>query len=296
MASSRSTEVRLWWPLPLAVLVWLAIIWGVGFLLSISESEVVTPPPIEAHFIELPEAVRDQEPSPAPRKSPATESQPRPEPRPEPTQAVPKPIQPAAPLPRHSPPVRPKISPNAIEKTEKAKTLPEKEHVPPASDAAAPVDLSDYINQARARRQAAGLFDGNENTQSAASNPQPSEDDLRMARIKRNLQMPGTSGIFSITSIGPRYAQFTFRAWTTGISSPRRQEVITVDAGVDGDVERAIIRRMIQLIRQHYQEDFNWESYRLNRVVVLSARIGDSQGLEDFLMREFFGDMPPHAR
>ena len=50
-----------------------------------------------------------------------------------------------------------------------------------------------------------------------------------------------------------------------------------------------IIRRMIELIRKHFKGDFNWESHRLNRVIVLSARIDDNDGLEDFLMLEFFG-------
>jgi len=70
-----------------------------------------------------------------------------------------------------------------------------------------------------------------------------------------------------------------------------------VEAGPDGDVERAIIRKMIELIRQFHQEDFNWESQRLNRVIVLSARMRDNDGLEDFLMREFFINTPaPHRR
>lgn len=108
-----------------------------------------------------------------------------------------------------------------------------------------------------------------------------------MANVRRNLQTPGTSGIFQILRIGPRTAEFSFRAWTTGQSNPRLQ-YIQVDAGQGGDVERAIVRRMIQLIREYYKEDFNWESHRLNRVVVLSAREKDNKGLEDFLLREFF--------
>ena len=63
---------------------------------------------------------------------------------------------------------------------------------------------------------------------------------------------------------------------------------VEVEAGPDGDVERAIIRKMIELIRQYHQEDFNWESQRLNRIIVLSARQRDNEGLEDFLMKEFF--------
>ena len=38
-----------------------------------------------------------------------------------------------------------------------------------------------------------------------------------------------------------------------------------------------------------YSGDFRWESHRLGRIVILSARPEDSEGLEDFLIREFFG-------
>lgn len=290
---ARSAEIRLWWPLPLAALVWLALIWGVGFFLTAPEENVGTPPPpIEAHFIEFPEAERDQ--------TPTTESRQHAQAKIEDTQIAAKPAPaPAAqlkspPLPRHSPPERPKISPKSTEKIDTTKTLPEselaKKETPRASDSAAPTDLADFVNQSRARRQAAGIFDNHQNTQRPTTQSQPSEEDIRMARIKRNLQAPGTSGIFQITSIGPRYAQFTFRAWTTGVSTSNRRETVTVDAGLDGDVERAIIRRMIQLIRQHHKEDFNWESHRLNRVVVLSARVSDNEWLEEFLMREFFDE------
>ena len=110
---------------------------------------------------------------------------------------------------------------------------------------------------------------------------------VQSAQRRRNLQNPGTSGIFQILRIGPRTAEFSFRAWTTGQSNPRLQ-TIQVEAVPDGNVELAMVRRMIQLIREHYKEDFNWESHRLHRVVVLSAREKDSAGLEDFLMREFF--------
>ena len=55
----------------------------------------------------------------------------------------------------------------------------------------------------------------------------------------------------------------------------------------------AMVRRMIELIRTHYTGDFNWESHRLQRVVVLSARKEDQGELEDFLMREFFGTPLP---
>ncbi|MER0203064.1 MAG: hypothetical protein DU480_04230 [Nitrosomonas sp.] len=285
MASSRSREIRLWWPLPLAALVWVLIIWGLGFFLSMPEVEIDTPPPIAASFIDLSEDENATSSMPASAPSP-------PPPQPEkPKIEEPKPAPKSPPLPAQTPPSRPQTKPKAAEKPVKPKApIPAKEvaktKAPPQPPSDAPSDLSEYINQSKARRRAEGLFDTPDSAP-AATAKQLSADEIRMANIRRNLQNPGTSGIFQIIRIGPRTAEFSFRAWTTGQSNPRLQTV-HVEAGPDGNVELAIIRRMIQLIREHYKEDFNWESHRLHRVVVLSAREKDTAGLEEFLMREFF--------
>ena len=286
MASSRSREIRLWWPLPLAALVWLLLIWGLGFFLSIPEVEVETPPPIAASFIDLNETEDAKSSLPASSQSTPTPPQ-------EKAKAVDevKPAPKLPPLPAPSPPSRSQPKPKAAEKPNKpTPTQPTKDKAItktlPKAAPDAPTDLSDYINQAKARRRAEGFIDNDDMAANTAT-PQPSADEIRMANVRRNLQTPGTSGIFQILRIGPRTAEFSFRAWTTGQSNPRLQ-TIQVDAGPDGNVELAMIRRMIQLIREHYKEDFNWESHRLHRVVVLSAREKDSAGLEDFLMREFF--------
>lgn len=288
MASSRSTEIRLWWPLPLATLVWLLIIWGLGFFLSLPEEEPITPPPpIAASFIDLNETENAKNSLPAsPQSTPAPQQE-----KPNVVEEA-KPVQKLPPRPAQSPPLRLPPKPKAVEKPNKpTPTKPTKEKVItkdlPKAAPDAPTDLSDYINKNRARRRAEGIFDSQDSVAANSAAPQPSADEIRMANVRRNLQAPGTSGIFQILRIGPRTAEFSFRAWTSGQSNPRLQ-TIQVEAGPDGDVERAIIRRMIQLIREHYKEDFNWESHRLHRVVVLSARERDTTGLEDFLMREFF--------
>lgn len=286
MASSRSRDIRLWWPLPLATLVWLLIIWGVGFFLSMPEVKIENPPPVAASFIDIHEDENATSSMPAAAPSP-------PPPQPEQPKAAeePKPAPKTLPKPAPAPSTRPQTKPKAAEKPVKPKApIPAKEvaktKAPPEPPADAPADLSEYINQAKARRRAQGLFDTPDSAPAPAAK-QPSADEVRMANIRRNLQNPGTSGIFQIMRIGPRTAEFTFRAWTTGQSNPRLQ-TIQVQAGPDGNIELAIIRRMIQLIREHYKEDFNWESHRLHRVVVLSAREKDTAGLEEFLMREFF--------
>lgn len=286
MASSRSRDIRLWWPLPLATLVWLLIIWGLGFFLSMPEVKIETPPPVAASFIDIQEDenATSSMPAAAPSPPPPQLEQPK-------AAEEPKPAPKTLPKPAPAPSTRPQTKPKAAEKPVKPKTpIPAKEvaknKAPPEPPADAPADLSEYINQAKARRRAEGLFDTPDSAPAPATK-QPSADEVRMANIRRNLQNPGTSGIFQIMRIGPRTAEFTFRAWTTGQSNPRLQ-TIQVQAGPDGSIELAIIRRMIQLIREHYKEDFNWESHRLHRVVVLSAREKDTAGLEEFLMREFF--------
>jgi len=248
-------EIRFWWPMPLAAAIWLLIIWGFGLFLTSPKIEIVTPPSIEARFVELSESKLEQESLPSPRQIPRAQA---------------------------------KVQPKAIEKSPSES--------PPEPSPAPPTDLMAYINQARARRRAAGLPDGRENAEAMTPGRQPSEDEIRMANIKRNLQAPGTNGIFRIVRMGTRTAEFTFRGWTTDPSNSRL-ELIEVEAGPDGDVERAIVRRMIQLIRQYHEGNFNWESPRLGRVVVLSARMEENEGLEDFMMREFFGEsVRPYMR
>jgi hypothetical protein len=146
--------------------------------------------------------------------------------------------------------------------------------------------MMSYVNAARARRQAAENAEARE-AEAEGNGHVPTADEVRTANILRNLQSSGTNGIFQILNISVRTARFSFRAWTTDASNPRR-ETIEVDAGPAGNIELAVVRRMIELIRNYYQGDFNWESQRVGRVI-LSARKADTAQLEDFLMREFFG-------
>ncbi len=139
------------------------------------------------------------------------------------------------------------------------------------------MDMSEYLAQRRAQRlQEQGL-----------EPPPPTREEMRAAAIRRNLQ-GGTNGVFQILRINNRAATFVFRGWTSALSNVRR-ETFEVEASPETDVQLAVIRKMIEIIRRHYQADFNWESDRLGKVVVLSARPQDTAGLEAFMMREFFG-------
>jgi len=148
-------------------------------------------------------------------------------------------------------------------------------------------DMASYVKAMQAKRMDSESVAAQVNAEAAARERGPTEAQLRDERIKRNLKY-GTNGIFEITSMSARNATFAFRGWTNDYTSSRRQ-FYEVEASGGQDVRLLMIRRMIQLIREHYDGDFNWESHRLGRSVVQSARLEDNAGLEDFLMMEFFG-------
>ncbi len=125
----------------------------------------------------------------------------------------------------------------------------------------------------------------------AEGNPDngPSEDRRRNRAIAENMKFGGSNGIFEIKNIGLNSAQFNFKGWKNNNVSRAISENIDVSVPDGGDVKLAIIRKMIAIIRREYKGDFNWESRRLDRVIVMSARPEDNDGLESFLMKEFFG-------
>ena len=144
----------------------------------------------------------------------------------------------------------------------------------------------------RERRRSAEDAAAHANAEAQAAGGERSAKDVAMANIKRSLQSgrsDGARGVFQVLNTGVRSGRFVFRGWTPG-SRDTSQQTFEVDAGMNGDVERALVRKMIELIRKHYTGDFNWDSRQLGRVIVKSARIEDSAELEAFLMQEFFPD------
>ena len=171
-------------------------------------------------------------------------------------------------------------SPRAVEPP-----APEPEPVP-APVAPAPFDMAALIQANRERRrlaEAAAVRGG--------GGREPTANEGAQANLNRNLRSlarsDGTGGVFQIRRMGAQTAEFAFNGWNRARRGQWR-ELIEVQVGPDGDLQRAIVRRMIALIREHYTGNFQWESYRLDRVLVLSAAPEDNEGLEEFLLREFF--------
>jgi hypothetical protein len=208
------------------------------------------------------------------------------------TQLEPKPVKAKPPKP-----VKPKDTPVAVVKKSEVtvqknnqinKTIPQPEPPEVSSDPLPGEDMQAYVKRIqKAKLAKQGLSKQDVEAVVASNNPQ-SEGEKRDAKIKANLDLDGTNGIFEIRYLGPHNAQFSFKGWKNNINTARL-EIIDVNAPDGVDIKSALIKKMIEVIRRDYDGDFNWDSRRLDRVVSLSARVEDSEALETFMMSEFFG-------
>lgn len=227
--------------------------------------------------------------APVPAPTPAPQSRPQPAPPPPVAKQKPKPDRPVVkrePAPR-TPAVRPDAAPRRPSETPRIPSEPPvlaaPEKAPPAAD------MSEMIAAARARRRAQGIPSPDDMQRDETAQPQG--DEVARANVARSIAQArgrsGAGGVFQITQKGTREASFLFRGWDNDSRAGLR-EMVQVDAGPNGNVEDAIVRKMIEIIRKYQPADFNWNSKRLGRVVTLSARREDNAGLEDFLKKEFF--------
>ena len=90
-----------------------------------------------------------------------------------------------------------------------------------------------------------------------------------------------------ITRMTDDAAEFLFFGWNSAERRGKTQ-AYAVRLGDSGDMRVAVVRRMIAIIRDHERGDFRWQSWRLGRIVVLSARLEDGPFLENFMLQEFF--------
>ncbi len=95
-----------------------------------------------------------------------------------------------------------------------------------------------------------------------------------------------TGGIFQVNKTF-HSADVKFRGWNTNFRRQWLQE-IHVEQGAEPDIETAVVKEMIKVIRKEKTGDFPWESHRLGKVVIMSARKEDEKELIAFLLKEMF--------
>lgn len=168
---------------------------------------------------------------------------------------------------------------DVVEKTEPKKV---EKPAPPEMDMAAAIEAR------RAQRGAP----------SPSDSPAAESDDARANRIAAaniaaaNGRSKGddkneTGGVFSISNKTFHSADVKFRGWNPNFKR-RWLTSVTVEQGMEPDVETAIVKKMIELIRKEKTGDFDWDSHRLQRVVKMSARPEDTAALQAFLLKEMF--------
>jgi hypothetical protein len=202
-----------------------------------------------------------------------------------------------APAPARPPPLTSPSSPVAIAPPVERPPTPAPPVVAPEPPARTPppADLSAFIANRRRERG-----ESDPSTSQGATANAPESDIARRDRIvAQNLASVNTrdfgkgtrnsGGIFQITKLGSYDAEFTFFGWNKDINR-RASQRIEVLQGSNPDIQIAVVREMIKIIRRYENEDFTWESRRLGRNVTLSARAQDTHELETFMMREFFED------
>jgi hypothetical protein len=96
-------------------------------------------------------------------------------------------------------------------------------------------------------------------------------------------------GTFQVRSIGIERAELAFYGWNKFINRISLQ-VFEVPRGSNPSTQLAVVRKIIEIIREQENGTFLWESLRLRRDLTLSARAADNASLEAFMMEEFFSD------
>ena len=230
----------------------------------------VTPPPKAAA---KPPVALPTTPPPARPAPPVT---PPPAPKP-PILAIPRPTPTEAPVVATPPPPRPEPPPVAV--------------TPPAP----PPAEADFMASVRARQRARGEVSPEE--KAAAEAEQANRAAIASAALKSappisfaDKKPTPSGGTFQIRRRGFDYAEFMFYGWNENFRRAGPQ-LIEVRLGNNPDIDIAVVRRIIELIRVHERADFQWYSHRSGRNHTLSARARDNGSLESFMMSEFYDDL-----
>ena len=253
----------------LVITVLLHLLLLLAFWLQPDKKNKIAAPPSGAEMVYI-QPLKDGQPKRAPRES------------------VPKPRKPV----KAAPPPKIERLPNTI-------TLPQEKPAPVVKEepkkAEPPVepDMASYIE---ARRRARG--------QTTSEQPAEESEDARATRIAKaniaaaNSRAQGsddsnqTGGVFEYSNKTFASADLKFRGWNPNFKRRWLQQV-RVELGTEPDIETAIVKKMIELIRKEKTGDFDWDSHRLQRVVKMSARVQDTEELQAFLYLEMFPTYRP---
>lgn len=214
-------------------------------------------------------------------------------------EASPRPSRPDSAAKRTAP--RPKQSrKQAIARNTTPAVTPKTVPIPPQPEVAHP-DMSmpdDMFTQLEAKRKRRA--DANAEERALEADNRPSQEDesrransVALANIAESLKgvsgagRDKAGGVFQIRHLGFRKAEFMFYGWSTN-SRRNSMRLVTVEQGAEADIQVAVVKKMIEIIREEKSDSFIWNSHRLGKQLTLSAKPEDRAELQQFLIREFF--------
>jgi outer membrane biosynthesis protein TonB len=165
---------------------------------------------------------------------------------------------------------------------------PKREEIPPE------MDMTEYIAK---RRQARGATDPSTSTEEseAARGARNAAANIAAVNNRGRDDANESGGVFSISNKTFHSMDLKFRGWNPNFKR-RWLTSVTVEQGSEPDLETAVVKKMIELIRREKTGDFEWDSHRLGKVITMSARVKDTAELQAFLMKEMFPEYRPPAR
>jgi len=164
---------------------------------------------------------------------------------------------------------------------------PKREEIPPD------MDMTEYIAK---RRQARGATDPSTSTEEseAARGSRTALANIAAINNRGRDDANESGGVFSISNKTFHSMDLKFRGWNPNFKR-RWLTSTTVEQGSEPDIETAVVKKMIELIRREKTGDFEWDSHRLGKVITMSARVKDTAELQAFLMKEMFPEYKPPA-
>jgi hypothetical protein len=213
-----------------------------------------------------------------------------------------KPSEPTKTTPR-TPPARPRVErlPDTITipdekpvEAAKAEPTPEPAPEPKREEITPQMDMSEFLAK---RRQARGATDPSTTTEEseAARGTRNALANIAAINNRGSDDANESGGVFSVSNKTFHSMDLKFRGWNPNFKR-RWLTAVTVEQGSEPDVETAVVKKMIELIRREKTGDFDWDSHRLGRVVKMSARPADTAELHAFLMKEMFPEYRAPAR
>jgi hypothetical protein len=225
-------------------------------------------------------------PSPTPLPQKPTVEEPTPTPTPKPQAVKPKPIAPRPPsqiaINRGNTP--PFVVPPP---TTAQPPTPQQTPTPPVASS---FEEELAIRQRARRAQNGGAPDDVVESESERANRIAKANIMAQQRAANPGQDPNQSGgMFDHLRTGVNEAEFVFNGWNRDFQRGmgKTYEVHSKD----GDIQMAVVRQMIEIIREREPGDFTWYG-SAHKEVVMSARPKDQKELELFLLKEMYPTDP----